>query len=165
MLAAVIEQELQELTHGTLESLEDIFNDLAEAIVRLGHGGMLIVAKEPKKSQFSSFRQIDCYLLQELLIRYWNDVANLSASGTGNVLASSEAGFVNPRALPVVSDTTMLENCINSISHLAGLDGAVVLDYACKVAAFNAIIDRSAPDRLHPAYWISTACKGGAKIF
>jgi hypothetical protein len=146
MLAAVIEQELQELTHGTVESLEDIFNDLAEAIVRLGHGGILIVAKEPKKSHFSSFRQIDCYLFQELMIRYWNDVATLSASsgGTGNLLAGSEVGVVNPLALPVASDTSMLENCINSIAHLAGLDGAIVMDYACKVAAFNAIIDRSA---------------------
>jgi len=36
--------ELQELTVGTVEALEDIFNDLAEAMVRLGHGGMLLVA-------------------------------------------------------------------------------------------------------------------------
>jgi len=145
-LAGIIAQELQELTHGTVESLEEIFNDLAEAIVRLGHGGMLIVAKEPNKGQFSPFRQIDCLLLQELLIRYWNDVAALSASagGVGNLLASAEAGVVNPRAMPVASDTSMLENCINSIAHLAGVDGAIVMDYACKVAAFNAIIDRSA---------------------
>ncbi len=145
-LAGAIAQELQELTRGTADSLEDIFNDLAEAIARLGHGGMLIVAKEPKKSQFASFRQIDCLLLQELLIGYWNDVATLSASagGVGNLLASAETGVVNPRALPVATDATMLENCIDSIAHLAGVDGAIVLDYACKVAAFNAIIKRSA---------------------
>ena len=144
-LAGVVAQELEELTHGTVESLEDVFNDLAEAIVRLGHGGMLIVAKELKKSQFSPFRQIDCLLLQELLVRYWNDVATLSASagGVGNLLASAEASVVNPRALPVASDTLMLENCISSIAHLAGVDGAIVMDYSCKVAAFNAIIDRS----------------------
>src|SRR5207245_434260 len=132
-------------THGTVESLEDVFNDLAEAIVRLGHGGMLIIAKEPKKTQFTSLIQIDCLLLQELLIRYWNDVDNLSTSagGVGRLLTSAEVGVINPRALPVASDTTMLENCIDSIAHLAGVDGAIVLNYACKVAAFNAIIDRS----------------------
>jgi len=40
-LAGVVAQELQELTQGTVESLEDIFNGLAKAIVMLGHGGML----------------------------------------------------------------------------------------------------------------------------
>jgi hypothetical protein len=145
-LAGVVAQELQELTHGTVESLEDIFNDLAEAIVRLGHGGMFIVAKEPKKSQFSPFRQIDCLLLQELLVRYWNDVATLSANagGVGNLLASAEAGVANPHALPVASDTLMLENCISSIAHLAGVDGAIVMDYSCKVVAFNAIVSKAA---------------------
>jgi hypothetical protein len=145
-LVAVIAQELQELTDGPIEALDAIFNDLAEAIVRLGHGGMLLVAKEPRAPQFSSLRQIDCLLLQQLLIRYWNDVGTLSASagGVGNLLASAEAGVVHPRALPVASDAAMLENCIDSIAHLAGVDGVIVMDYACKVAAFNAIIDRSA---------------------
>jgi len=145
-LAGFIEQELQELTRGTVESLEDIFNDLAKAIVRLGHGGMLIVAKEPNKSQFDPFRQIDCLLLQQLLIKYWNSVADLTASagGAGNLLAGAEAGVANPLALPVATDTAMLENCIESIAHLAGVDGAIVMDYACKVAAFNAITNKSA---------------------
>jgi len=145
-LAGFIEQELRELTYGTIEALQDILNDLVEAIVRIGHGGILIVAKEPNASQFSSCRRIDCLLLQQLLIRYWNHVATLTASadGAGNLLASAEAGVVNPRALPVASDTAMLENCINAIAHLAGVDGAIVMNYACKVAAFNAIIDPAA---------------------
>ncbi len=146
-LASAIAQELQELTIGTVESLEDIFNDLAEAIVRLGHGGLLIVAKEPKKSHFTRpLREIDCLVFQQLITQYWNDVATLTASagGVGRLMVNAEAGKLRPRMLPVVSDITMLENCIDSIAHLAGMDGAIVMKYDCRVAAFNAIIDRSA---------------------
>ncbi len=36
----------------------------------------------------------------------------------------------------------MLENCVRSIAHLAGMDGAIVMDYRCNVVAFNAIISK-----------------------
>jgi hypothetical protein len=144
-LAVAVEGELAELTDGTVEGLDDIFNDLAKAVVRLGHGGILIVAKEPRRPQFSSLRQIDCLFLQQLLVRYWDDVAACVAAsgGMGNLMETTEAGTVNPHALAVASDTAMLETCIDSIAHLAGMDGAIVLKYDCKVAAFNAIIARS----------------------
>jgi len=144
-LAAMVEAELTELTGGTVEALDDIFNDLAKAIVRLGHGGILIVAKNPRRSQFSFLRQIDCLFLQQLLVRYWNDVATCVAAsgGVGNLLAGADVGMVNPHALTIASDTAMLEKCIDSIAHLAGVDGAIVLTYDCKVAAFNAIIAKA----------------------
>lgn len=145
-LAAAVAGELAELTSGTIEAIDDIFNDLAKAVVRLGHGGIVLVAKKPNKAQFSSFRKLNCLFLQQLLIRYWNHVAtSLAASGDrGNVLANAGTGMVNEHALTVASDTAMLEKCIDSIAHLAGMDGAIVLTYDCNVFAFNAIIDRSA---------------------
>ncbi len=144
-LCQAIEADLRELTDGTVEALESVFNDLVEEIVHLGHGGILIVAKTPKASQFSSLRRIDCLLLRQLLVRYWNDVARLtrSAGGAARLAANPRAMAGNPHALAVASDTAMLEKCIASIGQLAGVDGAIVLNYACKVAAFNAIIDRS----------------------
>jgi hypothetical protein len=42
----------------------------------------------------------------------------------------------------VASATDQLENCIQSIANLSGMDGAIVLTYGCNVGAFNAIIDR-----------------------
>src|SRR5262249_31505622 len=137
------EGELAELTKGTIEALDSIFNDLAKAIVRLGHGGILLVAKDPKKSQFSSLKQIDCLIFQQLLTRYWDDVA---AGGGGHRVHETQRRVTNPHVLAVATDTAMLEECIASIAHLAGMDGAIVLNYACKVAAFNAIIARSQGD-------------------
>jgi hypothetical protein len=138
-------RELQELTVGTVASLEDIFNDLAEAIVRLGHGAMLLVTKVPSTTPFSSLRRIDGLFFQQLLIQYWNSVAALTrrAGGVGNVLARAEAGVVHPDGRAVASVTAMLANGSAAIANLAGGDGAIVLDYACHVTAFNAIIDRS----------------------
>src|SRR5262249_3074145 len=140
--------ELAGQTKGTIDSLEDIFNDLAEAIVKLGHGGLLLVTRAPDMCQFSSARPIDCPLLRQLLIRYWNDVAarKRAAGGTANVLGGQSQQPTSSRSITVASDTTMLENCVRSIAHLAGMDGAIVMDYACNVVAFNAIIARSAED-------------------
>jgi hypothetical protein len=145
MLVRAVEKELQELTSGVVENLNDVFNDLAKAIVRLGHGGMILVVKEPKASHFSSLKRIDCLLLQQLLIRYWNNVRLLtdSGGGPGKLLADAEAGIYNPHSLTVAKDTLMLENCIETIANLAGVDGAIVMTYDVKVAAFNAIIERS----------------------
>jgi hypothetical protein len=147
-LAASVAAELAGQTTGTIESLEDIFNDLAEAIVKLGHGGLLLMTKCPDMTQFSSARPIDCPLLRQLLIRYWNDVAarKPAVGGTANLLGGPYPQASSPRSIAVASDTTMLENCVRSIAHLAGMDGAIVMDYACNVVAFNAIIARSAED-------------------
>ncbi len=143
-LAVAIEQELRDKTVGAVESLESIFNDLAEAIVRLGHGGMLIVAKDTE-NHFSSKKKIDCLIVHQLLIRYWNDVStNISNSGgLGNLMANHANGVFNPHALTIASDVMMLEDALDSTAYLSGVDGAIVMDYSCKVAAFNAIIDKS----------------------
>jgi hypothetical protein len=42
----------------------------------------------------------------------------------------------------VASATDRLENCIQAIANLSGMDGAIVLTYGCNVGAFNAIINR-----------------------
>jgi hypothetical protein len=145
-LAAFVAAELAGQTPGNIEALEDIFNDLAKAVVRLGHGGLLLVTRSPDMGQFSSSRRIDCPLLQQLLIRYWKDVSTLLANSGGldRLLAEENRQGASPHALRVASDTTMLENCLSSIGHLAGMDGAIVMDYACNVVAFNAIIARDA---------------------
>jgi hypothetical protein len=40
----------------------------------------------------------------------------------------------------------MMEKCVSSIARLAGMDGAIVMDFGCKVVAFNAITTKaSAP--------------------
>ena len=142
-LAKAVAVELTGQTTGTIESVEDVFNDLAKAIVRLGHGGLLLVTKHPDMDQFSSPRQLlDCSLLRRLLVRYWDTVAKaLAASdGVGNLLAEENQHDTSPHLLTLASDTTMLENCVRSIAHLAGVDGAIVMDYACNLVAFNAII-------------------------
>src|SRR5208337_1515261 len=82
-LTGLIEKELKDLTEGTVENLEDVFNDLAKGIVRLGHGGILLVAGPQKGSYFSSLRKIDLLLLQQLLVRYWNSAAALLAEAGG----------------------------------------------------------------------------------
>jgi hypothetical protein len=147
-LAASVAAELAGQTKGTIDSLEDIFNDLAEAIVKLGHGGLLLVTRAPDMCRFSSARAIDCPLLRQLLIRYWNDVAarKRAAGGPANLLGGQSQQPTSSRSITVASDTTMLENCVRSIAHLAGVDGAIVMDYACNVVAFNAIIARSAEE-------------------
>lgn len=145
-LGQFVAKELAGQTFGTIESLEDIFNDLAEGIVRLGHGGLLLVTKVPDMRQFSSSRQLDCSLLRHLLVRYWNDAATLLAAsdGVGNLLAEANQEATSPHMLAVASDTTMLGNCVRSIAHLAGVDGAIVMDCSCNVVAFNAIISKNA---------------------
>lgn len=144
-LAQAVEQELTGRTSGPIESLEDVFNNLAKAIVRLGHGGMLIVAKRRDLDQFTSRRPIESPLLQQLLIRYWDHVATLRAASDplGSLQDEGVQQAVSPHFLTITSDTTMLENCVNSIGQLAGMDGAIVMDYACSVVAFNAIINKS----------------------
>ncbi len=141
-LAQDVEGELQPLTSGEVEIVEDVFNDLAEAIHHLGHGGMILVTAEPKKSHFTSFREIDCPLLQQLLIRYWNCVANLNADPGAK--QRMQNGEDTKHGLAISSTVSMLEKCVSSIARLAGMDGAIVMDFGCKVVSFNAITTKAA---------------------
>jgi hypothetical protein len=145
-LASAVGQAMQPYTRGTVEGLADIFNDIAEVIVKLGHGGLLLIAPEPKKCYFSSLTQVDSALLQQLLIQYWNNVAHLldEAGGRANLLRSGGAGY---RHSPIVAaNTEMLEQCVRAVAHLAGMDGAIALNYECQVVAFNAIIAKAGDD-------------------
>jgi hypothetical protein len=146
-LAAAVSQKMQPDTRGTVEALEDIFNDIAKAIMRLGHGGLLLITDEPPKAYFSSYRQVDSSLLRQPLIRYWESVADLLAAvgGVANLPASSDA-VGNSHSLIVAANTEMLEECIRAVAHLAGMDGAIALNYECNVVAFNAIIAKLEDD-------------------
>jgi hypothetical protein len=144
-LATEVAQQFAGRTRGRVESIEDIFNDVVEGIKKLGHGGMLLVAKKADLKQFSSARRLHCGLLHQLLLRYWDDVATLNevSGGVTNLLSGENRRATGPESLTVASDVTMLENCVSSIGHLAGMDGAIVMDYACNVVAFNAIISKA----------------------
>jgi hypothetical protein len=109
--------------------------------VRLGHGGLLLITDEPQNAYFSSYRQVESALLRQPLIRYWESVADLLAAvgGRANLPASSDA-LGNSHSLIVAANTEMLEKCIRTVAHLAGMDGAIALNYECNVVAFNAII-------------------------
>ena len=145
-LRSVVAQELAEQTTGVVESLEDVFNDIAKAIVRQGHGGMLLVTKEWDQTQFSSRRLTGGHILRQRLVRYYEIVAALNAvtGGPANTLAGLNAQEASPHHLMIASETGVLEKCVNLIANLAGLDGSIVMDYACNVIAFNAIISRDA---------------------
>lgn len=143
-LAQSVANELAGKTTATIESIEDIFNELVRGIVRLGHGGLLLVTKAPDMNEFSSHREIDSPLLQDLLIRYWTSAAALvsASGGVSPAFGKGKQRDKDPEFLKVASATTMLENCVSSIAHLAGMDGAIVMDHSCKVVAFNAIISK-----------------------
>jgi hypothetical protein len=130
------------VAEGTANGIKEIFNNLTRRIVRLGHGGMILIAKDTQVIPLSSQRGVDCLLLQELLIQYWNGVARLvpTAATTSKLLSKEQ--IANPDALKVAKNTAMLEKCVDSIAHLAGIDGAIVMDYLCRVDAFNAIISK-----------------------
>src|SRR5207253_1607999 len=119
-------------TTENIEALEDIFNDLVRRIVQLGHGGLLLVTKVPDMNEFSSFRELDSSLLQNLLLRYWKDAAALVAASGGLPawFGEGKQRAKDPELLKVASDTTMLENCVRAIANLAGMDGAIVMDYS-----------------------------------
>ena len=139
-LESAIGQAMKSYTSGTVEGLADIFNDIAKVIVNLGHGGLLLIAPEHKESYFSSLTQTDSDLLQQLLIQYWNNVAHLldEARDKANLLRSGGAGYKHS---PIIAaNTEILEQCVRAVAHLAGMDGAIVLNYECQVVAFNAII-------------------------
>lgn len=133
-----------------LDSLSSLVNALVEAIVRLGHGGMVIFAADPKRPQFSSLRQTNCIFLHQLLIDYWNRMAEMVAA-TGGIeewLKHPDTPAALEHRARVASTTDRLENCVQAIANLAGMDGAIVLTYDCKVGAFNAIIDRQDAPRI-----------------
>jgi hypothetical protein len=131
-----------------VQALEDVFNDITEAIVRQGHGGILLVTEEWNPHQFSSHRRTQGNILRRRLARYQECVAALNAATGGP--ANTLAGVNAQDLLTVASETAVLEKCVNLIANLAGMDGAIVMDYACNVLAFNAIISRDA-DGTSPA--------------
>ena len=45
--------------------------------------------------------------------------------------------------LAISSTVSMMEKCVASIARLAGIDGAIVMDFGCKVVAFNAITTKA----------------------
>jgi hypothetical protein len=145
-LARAVANELLELTHGTVESIPDIMNDLVGGIVRLGHGGMILVADTPKKSHFSPHRELLwCDLLNQVLVQYWDVVARAieSAGGEAKLHEFAERGISTSGQLNVALAVIKLEKAIETIAHLAGVDGAIVFNNALRVGAFNAIIDRT----------------------
>jgi hypothetical protein len=147
-LAGAVCAELESRTQGVVESLEDVFNNLVKAIVRLGHGGLILFIKELDAAQFSSGRKLDCSLLGNLMVRYWDDVAALNSAKPKdvNIVDATQDARLGSYYLKIGSDTTMIDNGINSIARLAGMDGAIVLDHCCAVLAFNAIISKNPPE-------------------
>jgi hypothetical protein len=145
-LATAVANELHELTHGTVEIIPDIINDLAGAIVRLGHGGTILVASSPKKDHFSPHRELLwCDLLNEVLLKYWDvvAVATEAVGGRAKLLDLANRQEWTPGLLNIALTVTMLEKAIETIAHLAGVDGAIVFDNSLRVGAFNALIDRT----------------------
>jgi hypothetical protein len=135
-----------------LDSLSDVVNELMRSVVRLGHGGMVIFAATPKTTQFSSLRQSHCQLLHQLLSDYWRRRADLTAAvgGIEKWLEKPDASGLSQQQMNVASATDRLENCIQAIANLSGMDGAIVLTYGCNVGAFNAIINRQDTPGIEP---------------
>jgi hypothetical protein len=143
-LAALVERELQDLTTGTVESVEDILNDVAKAIVKLGHGGLLLFAEQQGMDNFLSCKTVDVDLLQRLLVEYWDSVKKLrdASGGLPQLIVSEPQEAWSKESLVVARNTDMLEKCVRTIAQFAGMDGAIVFKYDCRVGAFNAIIKR-----------------------
>lgn len=142
-LTEVVSKQLQDITKGHVENIEEVFNDIVKGITRLGHGGILLVANPNKASYFSSLRRSDFSLLQVLLARYWTAAAALvaEAGGLGELLnARDRTKFKN--LWKVTNAVSMLEKCIPTIAQLAGMDGAIAMNIDCKIGAFNAIIKK-----------------------
>jgi hypothetical protein len=135
-----------------MDSLSDVVNELMRAILRLGHGGMVIFADTPKMTQFSSFRQSHCHFLHELLFDYWMRIAELiaAAGGIEKWIAKPDASGLSKQQVNVAAATDRLENCVQAIANLSGMDGAIVLTYGCNVGAFNAIINRQNAPEIEP---------------
>jgi hypothetical protein len=144
-LASTVSKRLQPDKQSS-EPIHDLFNDLAKFIIRLGHGGMILIA-DSYRSCISSCRKVDYILLQHLLLRYWDSVDQLLASSREiDKLLDSPIRTGNKNSWIVAATTEMLEKSVRSIAQLAGLDGAIIMDYDCRVVAFNAIINRAVAD-------------------
>jgi hypothetical protein len=151
-LVARVETQLRQARDGAIKSLDTIFDDLMGAIVRFGHGGMVIFAGAPKASHFSSLRRTNCIYFNQLLEDYWDRSAELvtAAGGVAALLNPRDRRACSMQMLQVASATDRLENCLQAIANLSGLDGAIVLTYGCNVGAFNAIINRQASAEVEP---------------
>ncbi len=143
-LAARITEELRKTREDLVESLDDIFNDLMREIVRLEHGGMVIFSQTPDTKHFSSLRGTTCDFFHSALVDYWDSARELVsiAGGVDKLLTTNDRAHLMPYMLKVARSTDQVENCIPAIANLSGMDGAIIFTYDCKVAAFNAIIDR-----------------------
>src|SRR5262249_50745269 len=54
-----------------------------------------------------------------------------------------QTGEDTKHGLAISSSVSMMEKCLSSIARLAGMDGAIVMDFGCKVVAFNAITTKA----------------------
>jgi hypothetical protein len=139
-----IKTELDNDAESPAYSLAAVFTELMRAIARLGHGGMVILAKNPKATQFSSLRRTNCIFLQQLLVTYSQNMGHLveAVGGVDGLTEPANASRFPDLRMNVAAATDRLENCIEAVANFAGLDGAIVLTFGCNVGAFNAIIDR-----------------------
>lgn len=140
-LVARIKKEMEQFAEGTVESVKDVIHDLALGIQTIGHGGLILFADSHKKPSFSSVRGLQSRLLQDVLYEYWRGVKVLldSVGGRGG-LPNTVAEARNSNSLVVAEKTDTLVKCIQAVANLSRLDGAIALNYECKVVGFNAII-------------------------
>lgn len=140
-LVARIKKEMQQFAEGTVEMVEDIIHDLALGIQAVGHGGVILFADPQKKLFFSSVRGLQSRLLQDVMYEYWRSVKELLESVGGQAgLPKTVAGAKTSNSLVVAEKTDTLVKCIQAVANLSRLDGAIALNYECKVVGFNAII-------------------------
>jgi hypothetical protein len=146
MAQFLVQREMQLFTNGVVEAVHYIINDMARHIATLGHGGIILFAEQHKQSNFISFREADSYLLQQLLSQYWSSVFAIQPILAGKLPRPNEPVIDGGQQLRVLAqETEMLEKCARQYGHLAGMDGAIALQYDCKLVAFNAIIKKMEP--------------------
>jgi hypothetical protein len=140
-LVTRIKKEMENFTDGTVEIVEDVIHDLALGIQKIGHGGLILFAQPHKKTFFSSVLGLQSRLLQDVLYEYWSSVEELLESVGGQAgLPKTVAEAKNSNSLIVAGKTETLVKCIQAVANLSRLDGAIALNYECKVVGFNAII-------------------------
>lgn len=151
-LVARITDALRKAGAAVVESLDSVFNDLMREIVRLGHGGLVIFSGGGDGQSFSSLRRTTCNSLPEALGHYWEAAAalNKAAGGIDGLLNLTDHTSISPQKMNLATATDRLENCLPAIANLSGMDGAIVINFDCTVAAFNAIIDRKAKPESEP---------------
>ncbi len=143
-LVQSVKTEWEEYEGETVNyTVGSVVSELLRGIAKQEHGGMVIVAKNPDMKQFSSSRQTYCLFLNELVTDYSDRMTELKATlgGVDQITEKANQNKCPLQRLNVATAVDQLENCIESIATLCGLDGAIALNYRCSVRAFNAIID------------------------